>query len=433
MRTSVLIIVSLAVNLMLAALVFNKSRHHAATATEAASTSDAANAGDASGSAADAQNISTTATEVAITTVAGKFSWRDIEVQDLKDYLQRLRNVNCPEPTVQDLILAEINRRFAAKTRAFFNDPEMIDQNSYWKPYQRQRDPAKAKKNRERYKVYRQAQKEKTALIIDLFGFDVEKQRLKEDGYDPENNWTYATGELSFLPESKREAVSKYLEDWNEKQQDFYATIAGAWGPEERAKQKQMEAEKIAGLAQFLTPQEVREYELRNSQIAQQISSDLHGVDISREQYEALFDIRKRYGDSIYNYGDANNDEAARKQIEQNQKDMKAEVAAALGDQKFAELDRAQDYNYQQLKSLAKRNNLPADTANKVYDFKQAAEKAVADLNANTDLPADQRLAALQQIRSETEKSVLDALGKTNFNRYLKNGGWWMNQLSPKQ
>ena len=432
MRISVLIIVSLAANLMLAALWFHKSR----STTAAGGVTTAGNSAGENGAATSttgtaAENVSGAAGENSVVTVTGKFSWRDLTATDLKEYIRKLRAANCPEPTIQDLMLAEVNRQFSAKTRAFLNSPEIADQNLFWKPYQRNRDPEKAKQDRARWKTYQAAQKEKTALIVELFGFDVEKQRLKDEGYDPQDNWNYGNSELSFLPESKREAVQKYLEDAQDKAQELYADMSGGWGPEQRAKQKQLEAEKLAGLAQFLTPSEVREYELRNSSAAQQIAADLHGVDLTRAQYEALYDIHKKYGDSIYNWGDANLDEVAQKKIVQNQKDLKAEVAVALGEQKFAELDRAQDYQFQQLKSLAKRNDLPADTAPKIYDFKQAAEKAVEALKANQDLTPEARQTALTQIRTETEQSVQAALGDKIFKRYQSNGGWWINSLGP--
>jgi hypothetical protein len=273
--------------------------------------------------------------------------------------------------------------------------------------------------------------KEKTALIVEIFGVDVEKQRMKEEGYDPDNMGWSPSGDLSFLPESKRDAVQKYLDDFNDKMQDFYASVSGSWDADARAKQKKLEQEKLDGLAQFLTPDELREYKLRNSQMAQQISSDLHGVDLTRQQYEALFDIRSKYGDSILNYGDAGNDPDAIKQIEQNKKDMEAEIAAALGTDKSAELERAQDYQYQQLASLASHNDLPADTAAKIYDFKSASEKAVQDLRANTDLTPEQRQAELAQIRAETEQAVKTALGDKLYKRYLSNGGWWLNNIAP--
>jgi hypothetical protein len=422
MRISVVIFLSLALNVTLALLVFH---NHSApqpladaalvansTITSTASPSSAPDNVSASGSTA-------------------RVSWADLQAKDLKEFIRRLRAVDCPEGTIQDLVLAEVNRRYAIKAHAIWQDPEWLGQNDYWKPYQRKPDAEKQKKSRERQKAMQTWNKEKTALIVELFGFDVEKQRMKEEGFDADNMGWNPSGNLAFLPEAKRDAVQKYLEDFQEKEQDFYASTMGGWDAEARAKQKQLQQEKLDGLAQFLTPQELREYELRNSQVAQQIASDLHGVDITREQYEAMFDLRKKYGDSIYNWGDANNTPEQRKQIEQNKKDMEAEIAAAIGADKGLELQRAQDYQYQQLASLAKHNDLPADTAPKIYDYKQTAEKAVEAVNASTDLTPEQRQAALTQIRTETEASLKATLGDKLFKRYQSNGGYWINNLAP--
>jgi hypothetical protein len=358
---------------------------------------------------------------------AATFSWRDLQAEDLKEFIRKLRAVICPEPTVQDLVLAEVNRRYGAKTRAL--RPDRLSQNDYWKPYKR--DPAETKKNRVMFRQQRDLQKEKTALLVELLGADIEKQHLKEEGIDSAS-WGNG-GNVAFLPEAKRNAVQKYLDDFSEKEQDFYASVSGAWDSDARAKQKELEKKKFAGLAQILTPDELREYELRNSQTANQIFSDIRGVSLTREQYEALFDIRTKYGDSIYNWSDEGNDPngPAYKQIEQNKKDMQAEIATALGADTSQQLERAQDYSYQQLASLAKRNDLPADTAPKIYDEKQAAENAVKALQVNTDLTPDQRQTVLQQIRNETEQSMKTMLGDKIYKSYLNNGGWWLNNIAP--
>jgi hypothetical protein len=272
--------------------------------------------------------------------------------------------------------------------------------------------------------------KKKTALLIDLLGVDIEKQHFAEEGMD-NSNWGTWNSQTAFLPESKRDAVQKYLDDFNEKEQDFYASVSGAWDSDARAKQKELEKEKFAGLAQILTPDELRQYELRNSQIASQLISDLHGASLTEQQYEALYDIRAKYGDSIYNYGDDGNSPEQIKQIEQNKKDMQAEITTALGADTSQQLARAQDYSYQQLSSMAAHYNLPADTAATVYDYKQSAENAVKDLNANADLTQDQKQAALQQIRDATQQSVKAALGDKVYKSYMSNGGWWLNSLAP--
>ena len=417
--TSILIVSSMVISVICAAVLL-KEKSAPLTISESAGKSASENPAAAITSAdSGAQNENASP--------AAPFSWRDLQADDLKEFIRKLRGVNCPETTVQDLVLAEVNRRYTPKFRAVW--PNNVRQDDYWKPYKRNYDPAEAKKNRDRIRQQRDLQKEKSALLVELLGVDVEKQHQKEDGLDSEN-WN-PNGNLSFLPESKRDAVQKFLDDFQDKEQEFYAGIKGSWDSDTRAQRKKLDQEKFDGLAQLLTPEELREYELRNSQIASQISSDLHGVSLAREQYEALYDIRAKYGDSIYNWSDAGNDADTIKQIEQNKKDMQAEIAGALGADTAQQLERAQDNSYQQLAGLAKHNDLAADTAPKIYDEKQAAENAVKELQANTNLTPEQRQAALQQIRSETEQSIKTMLGDKLYKRYFNNGGWWINNLAP--
>jgi hypothetical protein len=159
------------------------------------------------------------------------------------------------------------------------------------------------------------------------------------------------------------------------------------------------------------------------------LSHDLRFLALNRDQYEAIFDIRKKYGDSIYNYGDL--DAVSRQRVEETKKAMQAELTAALGPQTSKEYERSQDYSYQQLVTLARRASLPAQTAGQVYDYKAAAELAVKQVREDTTLAAEQRQAALAKIREETEKTVTTALGQENYQRYLRSGGYWINNLAP--
>ena len=89
MRISVLIIVSLAVNLMLAALWFHKSHGAAANPDATTAENSAGETGAVAAAAtATAENVSGAAGEKSIVTVAGKFSWRDLTATDLKEYIR---------------------------------------------------------------------------------------------------------------------------------------------------------------------------------------------------------------------------------------------------------------------------------------------------------------------------------------------------------
>jgi len=353
-------------------------------------------------------------------------TWEDIQTKDLKDLIGRLRAVGCPEETIKDMIVAEVNRRYAVRSRELW--PDRYKQvNEFWRA--EKRDLAEQKKNRELWRKDRELQREKSALLVELLGVDPERELRREEGYDEPMDWNER--QISFLPESKREAVAKYLEEFNERSQEMSERNRGIWDAQARAEQKQLEAEKLAGLAQFLTPAELREYELRQSQTATQLSHDLRTLSLTREQYEAIFDIRKKYGDSIYNYSDTADSKDARQRAEDSKKAMKDEMIASLGTDFAKQYERSQDYNYQQLTRLTKKHDLPGETAGRVYDYKTAAEESAKQLRENKDLTAEARQAALQQVRTETEAALRQALGDKIYNSYLKNGGWWINNLAP--
>lgn len=354
-------------------------------------------------------------------------TWLDLQSADLKDFIRRLRAAGCPEETVKDIILAEVNRRFAIRQREVW--PEQFDEYKFWR-VERMNDPARIKKQREQSRKFSELQKEKSALLVELLGVDPERQQRVEDGYEDFGNWQEQ--QVAFLPESKREATLKILEEFQEKQQEMYATNRGIWDAQSRAEQRQLEADKLAALATVLSPAELREYELRQSQLASQLNHDLRNLSISREDYEAIFDIRKKYGDSIYNYGDITTAEG-RKQVEENKKALKEELAAALGPDRVKDYERGQDYQYQQLQRIAKKNELPADTASKVYDYKSIAEDAAKKLRDNKEMTAEQRQTALWELRTETESTLKETLGDKAYKSYQKNGGYWIHSIAPQK
>ena len=153
--------------------------------------------------------------------------------------------------------------------------------------------------------------------------------------------------------------------------------------------------------------------------------------ELSREEFESLFDINKKFGDSIHSWGDLTKEE--RKIAESNKEAMKAEMTAALGEPKVKEMERASDYYYQQLQRFAKKNDLPTETAGKVYDYKSTAEDTVKKLRENKDLTNEQRQTMLQQIRTETETTLKQTLGDKAYKSYMNNGGWWINNIAPQQ
>lgn len=424
-RVVLLIAVSLAANLVLAGWWLKERRHAQADIadTVAMTQQDGIPAHSPQVDPKEASVSSPALTENSAAT-ASIHSWKDLQTDDLKELIRRLRAVGCPEDTLHDIVVAEVNRRHSARTREHW--PERYITKAFWEV--EKNDPEENRKNRERWRKDRELQKEKSALLVELLGVDPEKERRKAEGLS--DYVDYNDRRTSFLPEAKRETVSKLLEDFEGKFQEFYARNRGLYDSQYRTERTQLEAERMQALAQHLTPQELHEYEIRESQLANQLRHDLRGLTVTREEYETIYDIRKKYGESIYNYGDVEGKEA-RDQVERNKAALETDLAAALGPEKSRDYKRSQDYGYSELTRMARKNDLPSDTAGKVYGFKEAAEAAAKQLKADTTLSGAERQAALGKIRDETQQAVIDTMGGNVFTNYLRRGGYWINNLAP--
>lgn len=50
------------------------------------------------------------------------FSWRNIETDDYRKYLQNLRTIGCPEVTVEDILVADVNGLYMEKAKPTLHD-----------------------------------------------------------------------------------------------------------------------------------------------------------------------------------------------------------------------------------------------------------------------------------------------------------------------
>ena len=113
-------------------------------------------------------------------------------------------------------------------------------------------------------------------------------------------------------------------------------------------------------------------------------------------------------------------------------KELDAQVKTALGETRYAEYERAQDFNFQSIYRVADKNGLTKDDAVKVYDMKKVAEDQAKRVRADPSLSAAQRTATLQGIRTETENSIRTVFGDKAFDAYVNQPGtYWLKGISP--
>ena len=124
---------------------------------------------------------------------AKPFDWAQLESADLRAYCARLRAVSCPEKTIVDILLPIIDERYDNRLRPLNEDVP----GAFWISGS-QRGAA----IRQRDMAVVEIQKEKTALIQELFGRLIDSKALRVW-----QNELIAGLFLGFLPEGKPEQV----------------------------------------------------------------------------------------------------------------------------------------------------------------------------------------------------------------------------------
>ena len=184
----------------------------------------------------------------------------------------------------------------------------------------------------------------------------------------------------------------------------------------------------------MLTPEELLDYNLRFSMTANQMRMGLVGFEPTEQEFLDLYKKRKAYDDEFGGAFGAGLNLKGEEKAKQDaaKKALDESVKAQLGDERYADYKRSEDFAYQAMYRAASREGLGKDAAIKAYDMKKAAEDQAAKIRADTNLTADQRTAALRGIRDETERSVKGVLGEKGFSSYERNNGaFWLKGIAP--
>ena len=307
---------------------------------------------------------------------------------------ERLRALGLPEKIVHALIRIEVNARYDEREKALYAG----DATPYWErgfsPYRfRAHDSAAAL----------DLAREKEAEL---------KRLLGPDAPDDENPFGIDSL-LAFLPREKREQLRLIDEDYRAMQDrnSLYSLIRL---PEDEEKQRYLEKQKRLDIEALLTPDELTQYDLRNSNTAHQLRWQLSGFDLTEDEYKTLFALRKPFDDAHDSTGPLRSPEQMRARSDA-QKALDAQIKEALGEQRYADYKRAQDQDYKLLRQLNTRLEVPLEKINEAYELKQSFEKKLNSFKPARDStvkPNDQRNEYRATLAREAEAELAKLLGE---------------------
>jgi hypothetical protein len=345
------------------------------------------------------------------------FHWGSVESPDYREYIANLRAIGCPEETVRDIIIADVNKLFASRIAALY--PSARDY-KFW----RVEDRVAREEDRAREQKRRELDREKRALLKELLGIDYEVEMARWSGRPDEDEWR-----LGFLSPEKQELLKSLQSKYRDMERALMAD-GGFRNPENRAKMAALRAQREAELAQALGPQDFQEYQLRNSWTARNMRENLTSFEPTEDEFRQIFDVRKHFDDQ-FGFTRDGGDQTMREQRQASQAKMEEQLRAVLGEDRFREYTLAQDDRFREIYDFTQRNDLPRSTADALLDIRKTAEQTRREIQNNNALSQEDQRLALLKVQEATLATVTETLGD-KAGPYLQEDGRWVNRMGPR-
>jgi hypothetical protein len=350
-----------------------------------------------------------------LVTVTNELKWAQLESEDYKTYIARLREIGCPEQTIRDIIIADLDKLLAPEVATASGRRKVL---KYWHP--EEEELLNDVNPHEAFLKEQQIDKRKREIIRELVGADLQRERMKSTGHED-----YYERRLSFLPEERRTQVRELLEKFDEAEQrlrdkDLHGD--GVPSATDRAQLRILREQRNAEMEQLLNPQEKTQFDLWLSPTANSVRHALYGMNATEQEFQAVYQARKAYEDLWAGRDPELLDPSTRQQMEQAKQDMEGAIFQGLGEQRYADYQRGQDDDFHLLSALVTRFKLPREKAAEVYGYKAVTLSYRDQIAADPNLTLDQKKSALQAVTQETRTAVQSLLGTKAFNHYLGSG-----------
>ncbi|MBN2505144.1 MAG: hypothetical protein JXQ71_00475 [Verrucomicrobia bacterium] len=349
-----------------------------------------------------------------ILTVTNEFQWGQLESEDYREYVARLRSIGCPEQTLRDIIIADLDKLLAPRMSAIYGRRADLQ---YW--HSEEEELANDRDHAEWGRRERELDREKREIIMELLGVDVVRERMKLKGYQD-----YYERRLGFLPEGKRTGVRQVLErfDGREKALAARRQEGGGWSEKDRLEWQDLRAEKQQALAELLSPGEQQLYELWMSPSANAVRYAFYGMDATEEEFRTVYDLRKTFDEQWDPDQLRWEDTTQLEQWSEAKRTLDRQIREALGEARYREYRRGEDPDWHRLNAVVTRHGLPRGLSAQAYDLQQMYRDTRAMVENDPGLDAAQRDAALREIAAQSQRAIGDILGDAAYGDF-RNGG----------
>ncbi len=331
------------------------------------------------------------------------FTWDEIESSDFKTYIVNLRRIGCPEPTIRDIIVTEVNALFERRRALEIVTPEQ----QWWRA---DPDPAVAKAAGEQLGAL---EKERRALLTELLGPNWDTSRISQLA---DFNLYLDGPVLGKLPPETKEAIRQIEANGAQRRHAYLNSQREDKSPEARELAR-LRQENRAELSKVLNPTELEEYLLRYSYNAQNLREETRGLGISADEFRKIFRARDEIDQDIQLHfeGDDSASASARTELERKRE---AAVKEAIGPERYQLYRYVQDPLFRQAQAVVEEVGAKPEAVLHLYQVNQAADEERRRLRSDPSLTTEQRTAAIERMVLEKEQALRKILGNDAYEQY---------------
>ena len=329
------------------------------------------------------------------------FSWQEVESDDYPTYVANLRDIGCPEQTVRDIIVADVNALYSRR-----RSTEVLTPLQQW--WRNSPDTnvvlAAARKIRE-------LEQERLSLLASLLGTNWESGDLASLPRPTHEGLALDGPVLGNLSAEVKEALQQINARSDARMKAYLAAQQQAHKPPDPAEVARLRQQTRTELAGVLSPPQLEEFLLRYSQHSSSLRSefgDLRYFNVTPGEFRLVF----RSTDSIDQQielltGNDPNTVRQRNALEQTRENA---IKDTLGPKRYEEYRLLQDPLYRQSMAQALDANTP-DAVAAIYGINLAAQAEKNGINSDATLSDQQRAIELKELELNQLKANTVATG----------------------
>lgn len=330
--------------------------------------------------------------ELRITASARTFTWKEVTSPAYTGYVANLRAVGCPEERVCQVVSSDVNR---------FLDERRLDiackiDFEWWKAGQSAGSAAYARSQSEV-----NLEKFRASLLTRLLGTNW-PAFIQTPAFSA-NVCINLTGRvLGAMPQERFNAAAEICLRSQDRRRSYEAAHAGEGLPSDPVEEFQLRDQTRRELSAILTPAEMEEFLLRNSQNAENLRQNLRGFHATPEEFRKIF----RALDPLENQMQTDYGSTAalsEKQREAFERQCNQAVRAVLPEDRFKAYLLTKDPIYRQAQAMAEPYLLSSEAIPRVYDLCRDYERLRQKLMQDDQMDKGKRNLALQALEADKQ------------------------------